>query len=231
MHRSLVRVSGPVLAARKGGVLVRDAPGAVVADRPPGRRQAGTSVRGTISPAAFRVAASAVIAGAVFIVGQTPFRHWEALAVAGGVRLLGFHGVITVNGGQILLSPGSGSPFWVDITPSCSSLGPALAIALIVVVLSGNSASDRLLAGVAGVAAIIAGNLARIGLSVIVGLLAGPVSLVLFHDWVGSIFGFACTIGGFVLILSILLHRHRWRASLSSTSPATGPPLTGTQTP
>jgi exosortase/archaeosortase family protein len=165
---------------------------------------------------ALRVAAFTAFAGAIFVVGQTPFRHWEALTVAGGVRLLCFHGVLTVDGCQILLSPRSGPLFWVDITPSCSSLGPALAIALIAVLISsGSPASDRLLAGVAGVVGIIAGNLVRIGSSVIVGLLAGPVSLVLFHDWVGSIFGFAYTIGGFVLTLSILLRRRRHRREVS----------------
>lgn len=165
---------------------------------------------------ALRVAAFTAVAGAVFVVGQTPFRHWEALAVAGGVRLLGFHGVLAVSGGLILLSPESGTPFWVEITPSCSSLGPALALALIAVVLSsGSPASDRLLASAAGVVGIIAGNLVRIGSSVIVGLLAGPVSLVLFHDWVGSIFGFAYTIGGFVFLLSILLRRRRHRREVS----------------
>lgn len=161
---------------------------------------------------AMRVAALTAVVVAVFLVAQTSFRHWEALAVAGGVRSLGFHGVLTVQGGEILLAPGSRPLFWVDITPSCSSLGPALAIALIAIVISaGSPASDRLLAGVVGVACIICGNLVRIGSSVIVGLLAGRVSLVLFHNWVGSIFGFAYTIGGFVLILSILLRRRRHR--------------------
>lgn len=171
-----------------------------------------TAVAHNLRHSALKAAALTAVAGALFVVGQAPFRHWEALTVAGGVRLLGFHGVLTVTGSSILLSPSRGGLFFVDITPSCSSLGPALAIALIAVVLSsGSPASDRLLAGVAGVASIIAGNFVRIGSSVIVGLLAGPVSLVLFHDWVGSIFGFGYTIGGFVLILSILLRRRRRR--------------------
>jgi len=100
----------------------------------------------------------------------------------------------------------------VDITPSCSSLGPALAIALIATVMSiGNPVSDRVLAGVVGVASIVVGNLVRIASSSVVGLQAGRVSLVLFHDWVGSSFGFAYTIGGFVLMLAILLRRRRRR--------------------
>ena len=161
---------------------------------------------------ALRVAAFTALVGAVFVAGQAPFRHWEALAVAALVRAVGFHGVLAVEGGQILLSPGSGPLFWVDITPSCSSLGPALSLALIVTIMSaGNPASDRVLAGMAGIASIVVGNVVRIGLSVVVGLLAGRVSLVLFHDWVGSTFGFAYTVGGFVLALAVLLRRRKRR--------------------
>ena len=165
---------------------------------------------------ALRVAAFTALVGAVFVAGQAPFRHWEALAVAALVRAVGFHGVLSVEGSQILLSSGSGQLFWVDITPSCSSLGPALSLALIVTIMSaGNPASDRVLAGMAGIASIVVGNVVRIGLSVVVGLLAGRVSLVLFHDWVGSTFGFAYTIGGFLIILSLLLRRRRRRLEAS----------------
>ena len=161
---------------------------------------------------ALRVAVFTALVGAVFVAGQAPFRHWEALAVAALVRAVGFHGVLAVEGGQILLSPGSGPLFWVDITPSCSSLGPALSLALIATIMSaGNPVSDRVLAGMAGIASIVVGNLVRMAASVIVGLLAGRVSLVLFHDWVGSTFGFAYTVGGFVLVLAILLRRRKRR--------------------
>jgi carbamoyl-phosphate synthase large subunit len=161
---------------------------------------------------ALRMAALTALAGVLFLAGQTSFRHWEALAVAGLVRAVGFHGILSVQGSQFLISSGPGTLFWVDITASCSSLGPALAIALIATVMSvGSPVPDRLLAGLVGVVSIVAGNLIRIGASVIVGLLAGRVSLVLFHDWVGSIFGFAYTIGGFVLTLAILLRRRRHR--------------------
>ena len=163
------------------------------------------------SRVALRIAALVALMGTLFVLGQTPFRHWEAYTVAEIVRAIGFHGVLGVHDSEILIS-GGGQVFWVDITPSCSSLGPALALTLIATVMSvGNPASDRVLAGVAGVASIVVGNLVRIGSSVIAGLLAGRVSLVLFHDWVGSTFGFAYTVGGFVLVLAVLLRRRRRR--------------------
>jgi exosortase/archaeosortase family protein len=158
-----------------------------------------------------QMVALTVLVGVIFVVGQTPFRHGEAVVVGATVHAVGFHGLITVAGSQLLLLSGN-QLFWVDITPSCSSLGPALALTLIATIMSiGNPPSDRLLAASAGVAAIVVGNLIRIGTSVIAGLLAGRVSLVLFHDWVGSTLGFAYTIGGFLLILNILLRRRRQR--------------------
>ena len=165
---------------------------------------------------ALGIAALTALAGLLFVAGQTLFRDWEALAVGEAMRAVGFHTVLAIEGSQILLAPSSG-PFWVDITPSCSSLGPALALTLIAIIMSvGNPLPDRLLAGVVGILAIVVGNLLRIGSSAVVGVLAGRVSLVLFHDWVGSTFGFAYTIGGFVLILSILLHRRRRRREAAS---------------
>jgi exosortase/archaeosortase family protein len=163
-----------------------------------------------------RIAALTALVGVLFVAGQALFRHWEALAVAEAVRAIGFHGVFGVEGSEILLQQGSSAPFWVDITPSCSSLGPALALALIATIMSvGNPVPDRVLAVVVGVASIVVGNLVRIGSSVIAGLLAGRVSLVLFHDWVGSTFGFAYTVGGFVLMLALLLRRRRRRREAS----------------
>ena len=111
-----------------------------------------------------------------------------------------FVAVSVLAGDDVILAGGGSEP--------C----PALALALIGTVMSaGSPASDRVLATLAGVASIVVGNLIRIGTSVIAGLLAGEVSLVLFHDWVGSTFGFAYTIGGFVLMLAILLRRRRRR--------------------
>jgi exosortase/archaeosortase family protein len=184
-----------------------------VSDIPRLRELHARQAKSSHSPgrSAFRIAGLTALVAVIFVAGQTPVRHWEALTVAGAVRALGFHGILAVQGSLILVS-GAGQVFWVSITPSCSSLGPALALALIGTVMSaGSPASDRVLATVAGVASIVVGNLIRIGTSVIAGLLAGEVSLVLFHDWVGSTFGFAYTIGGFVLMLTILLRRRRRR--------------------
>ena len=51
------------------------------------------------------------------------------------------------------------------------------------------------------------GNVLRITASVGMGLVAGRASLVLFHDWVGSLFAFAYILGGYILMISLLLPR------------------------
>ena len=54
---------------------------------------------------------------------------------------------------------------------------------------------------------VLAGNVLRIAGSIAVGLVHGKASLVLFHDWVGSLFAFGYTLGGYLLMLFLLLPR------------------------
>ena len=64
-------------------------------------------------------------------------------------------------------------------------------------------------------AAVAAGNIARISLSVIAGVHSGISSLVLFHDWVGGVMTFVYTLGGYVLMLAILLPNTAKQAAAS----------------
>ena len=59
--------------------------------------------------------------------------------------------------------------------------------------------------GLAGTLAVLAGNLMRIAASLSAGTWAGRACLVLFHDWVGTMFTFASILGGYVLMLYVLL--------------------------
>jgi len=85
-----------------------------------------------------------------------------------------------------------------------SALAPALAVTCLATMMP-RITSRRFLAVAGAVAAIVVGNFLRICSSIVVGLYAGKSSLVLFHDWVGSMIGFAFTLGGFVLMLWILI--------------------------
>jgi exosortase/archaeosortase family protein len=101
--------------------------------------------------------------------------------------------------------PVTGRPFQAVVTPTCSSLSSVLAI---VGLGSLCPRSRRRTAAVfAAAATVAAGNVVRIAASVAVGIAAGRGSLILFHDWVGSVFAFAYTLGGYILMLSVLLSR------------------------
>ena len=63
----------------------------------------------------------------------------------------------------------------------------------------------RLVAVSAAIGSVVIGNILRIAGSIAMGLVAGRSSLVLFHDWVGSIFGLAYTLFGYLIMLYILL--------------------------
>jgi hypothetical protein len=52
---------------------------------------------------------------------------------------------------------------------------------------------------------VFAGNVLRLAGSLGFGLWVGERSLVLFHDWVGTVFTYAYTLGGYLVMLSMLL--------------------------
>ena len=55
------------------------------------------------------------------------------------------------------------------------------------------------------VAMVVVGNLIRIDLSLLFGVIAGRITLILFHNWAGAIFSFTYTFAGFVVMLWLLL--------------------------
>ena len=140
----------------------------------------------------------------VYVLIQYPVRRWETITTANILRNLGFRGLPTVLDTSILVVPYHHASFWVTLTPSCSALAPALAVTCLASMMP-RATSRRFLAIGAAVVAVVVGNFVRISSSVVVGLYAGRSSLVLFHDWVGSMIGFAFTLGGFVLMLWILI--------------------------
>lgn len=156
-----------------------------------------------------RVAFVVVATPLLFVLVQAPVRDEELRIDIGALRLVGIHGVPLVAGTAALLHPSGRLPFWVELSPACSSLASIVTLGCVAAVLPRHLASRRrrVAAFAAAALAVFVGNLLRIDLSICAGLVAGESMLVLFHDWAGSIFGFAYTMGGFILMLSILLPR------------------------
>jgi exosortase/archaeosortase family protein len=110
---------------------------------------------------------------------------------------------------SIAVRPDHGSGFLAIITPSCSATASILAIACLASLSPRFGRLRRIVATTLAIAAVALGNIARISLSVIVGVHRGISSLVLFHDWVGGVMTFVYTLGGYVLMLFILLPDRR----------------------
>jgi len=151
----------------------------------------------------WRIAAIVVVAGGGFTVLQGPARHLEAQASAGVFRLVGDDRVRTAGANSIEVLPPSHAPFQAVVTPSCSSVGSLIALGCLGVLAP--PGRRRNIAVGAAMGTVAAGNIVRIAASLAIGLAAGRQSLILFHDWVGSIFGFGYTLGGYLLLLHFLL--------------------------
>jgi carbamoyl-phosphate synthase large subunit len=141
------------------------------------------------------------LAGFHWLVG--PMRDVEAAAV---LALLGGAGrVSVVTGHTFQVLPSDSPAFRAEITPFCSSLVSVLALGTIAFFVLRGPTLRRISAFLVAGAVVVACNVLRIAASVWFGLHYGGAGLVLFHDWVGTLFGLAYTMGGFFLMLYLLL--------------------------
>jgi carbamoyl-phosphate synthase large subunit len=145
---------------------------------------------------------------AVAIVGfrwlNVPMRDGEMRAVADLLGLVS-HSVSLTAHHTFQVLPAAQQPFRAHVTPYCSSLVSILALGGIGFFIMRGALWRRALSFVAAAVFILACNVVRIAASLAVGLRYGDRSLVLFHDWVGTMFGLAYTMGGFFFMLWLLL--------------------------
>ena len=144
------------------------------------------------------------LALAGFYLLNVAMRTGEMAAVS-ALLDLGTGSVTVVAHHTFQVLPPEHQPFRAHVTPFCSSLVSILALGSIGVFLLRGPLWRRVVAFLAAAAFIMAGNVLRIAGSLAVGLAYGDSSLVLFHDWVGTVFGLAYTMGGFFFMLWILL--------------------------
>lgn len=151
------------------------------------------------------VAAAVVV---VFTYLIAPVRQFEAAAASSLLHRLGVapQAVQVRANASIAVYPHGQVAFVAVVTPYCSSLSSLLAITGLTVFTPRRLRRRRIPALACALVCIAAGNVIRIAASVMIGLRAGTSSLVLFHDWVGSMFAFAYTLGGYLLMLAFLLH-------------------------
>ena len=150
-----------------------------------------------------------VLAALVCLVGfrylTDPLRELEAWCLAQVMALFYPGQAASVMPAHVLLFPDGGGIIDAVVTPSCSSILSVLGLtALTAVVLRG-----RKLHAVGGllfaVAVLLVLNHVRLLLSALAGMWWGDGALVLFHDWVGTLWNLAATLGGFLLMVWVTL--------------------------
>jgi exosortase/archaeosortase family protein len=146
-----------------------------------------------------------VICAAGFRYGSGFLQVHEARWVADVLDLVGVGSVSGSLPRHVLVFRPDGEIILAEVTASCSSILSVLGLtALTAVVLRGRR--QHAVAGlVVAVAALLVLNHLRLVASVLAGLLWGTPALVLFHDWVGTIWNLAATLGGFLLMVCITL--------------------------
>lgn len=154
------------------------------------------------------VVAAVTLCVAVALVGfrllTGPLRDLEAAGVVLLDRLAAVRvGVVGDHLLQVL--PAGSLPFRAQLTPFCSALVSLLALGTIAVFVLRGPLWRRLAAFAVAGSCVLAANMLRIAVSVWVGSRFGSPALVLFHDWVGTAFGLAYTMAGFLLMLYLLL--------------------------
>ena len=108
------------------------------------------------------------------------------------------HRVQTLPNSSIAVFPERVGPFVAVITPSCSALSALLAVAALSWFVPRGSI-PRWIAALGCAWPARGGTCCGSSARSAVGLSYGRASLVLFHDWVGSLFAFGYTLGGFLL--------------------------------
>lgn len=164
-----------------------------------------------MSPEPWRVFVRIGVLLAGTIVGFVLLQQWmrgvETAATLDVLHAVGVGGVSRGYQASIIVDARSRGSFAAILTPACSSLASLLALGGLAVLRPTGARGRLAVALLAAMAVVFVGNIARIAASIGVGLLTGPSALVLFHDWVGSLFAFAYTLGGFVVMLWVLLPR------------------------
>ena len=156
-------------------------------------------------PVLLDLALAVVICAVGFRYGAGFLQVHEARWVADVLTLTGVDSVSASLERHILVFRPDGEIILAEVTESCSSILSVLGLtALTAVVLRGRR--QHAVAGlVVAVAALLVLNHLRLAGSTLAGLVWGTPALVLFHDWVGTVWNLAATLGGFLLMVCITL--------------------------
>jgi exosortase/archaeosortase family protein len=168
----------------------------------------GTPWRGStrrLLPVALDLALAAAICVFGFRYLSGPLQVLEAAGVA---QVLGWLAPGRASGvlpGHVLLFPHEGGIIDAVVTASCSSILSVLGLTALTAVVLRSRHLHALGGLLVAVAALLVLNHGRLLLSAWAGVQWGEGALVLFHDWVGTVWNLVATLGGFLLMVWITL--------------------------
>ncbi|MHB1208692.1 MAG: ATP-grasp domain-containing protein [Acidimicrobiales bacterium] len=129
-----------------------------------------------------------------------PVRRFETDAVAWFFSVVGSNSVTVAHNDSLLIVSGGHQPMLTYISPSCSSLMGLLALATLAVAVMRRRRSTTLMAYLVSASVLFILNLGRMIASAAAGVWFGSSAMLLFHDWVGTVWNFIATLFGFLLL-------------------------------
>ncbi|RBY84252.1 archaeosortase/exosortase family protein [Blastococcus sp. TF02A-26] len=183
-------------------------PAAGAATPPAPARRAGLIRRGS-GRRLLPVAGDLVLAAAICLLGfrylQMPMRELEARGLAQVMSWIYPGQASGVLPGHVLLFPENGAVIDAVVTASCSSILSVLGLTALTAVVLRSRKLHALGGLLVAVAALLLLNHLRLLFSALAGMWWGDAALVLFHDWVGTLWNLVATLAGFLLMVWLTL--------------------------
>ncbi|MGE0000285.1 MAG: exosortase/archaeosortase family protein [Ilumatobacteraceae bacterium] len=152
---------------------------------------------------AVRAAAAATAVLAAFSVLAGVWRSAEAAIVVTALRTFGV-GDVDRFADQIVARSDAGPMFLADIGPLCSSAGVVLILGMLAVSTTRGEPRMRVRAFARGALTVVGCNLARIAMTVAIGVWRGPVALEHFHDGLATAFAVVFLVASFGVFVQSL---------------------------
>ncbi|MGY1802970.1 exosortase/archaeosortase family protein [Blastococcus sp. SYSU D00922] len=149
------------------------------------------------------VAVAICLAG--YFWASTWFREQEGALAVLVLHLFGVDEVSSIMPGHILMFRGDGEVLDGVVTTSCSSLLTVMGLTALNVAVMRSRRGHALLGLLAAVVAVVIANNVRLTLSALAGLWWGAPAMTLFHDWIGTLWALATTLGGFLVMVAVTL--------------------------
>jgi exosortase/archaeosortase family protein len=140
-----------------------------------------------------------------YYVGAPWFKVHEAVWTVQFLHLVGETRVSSAVPGHILMFRPDGEILDGEVTTSCSSILTVVGLTALTVTVLRNRRLHALRGLLVGLAAVIVANDVRLIASALAGLHWGRPAMILFHDWVGTIWTLAGTLIGFLIMVWLTL--------------------------